>query len=293
MIDFFKSQQESIDIVVDTDAFADSIYEMDDQFAIAYMLTFPKFNVKAFYTFQGDEGFTKGIEEVVKRCGREDLANVIFSGGNKLLDVNKPEKNCAVQDLIERSKDYSEENPLYVLAIGPLTNIGLALLIDPTISKRIVVVALMGHDFKQADTAEYNLIKDLAASQVLVDSDTPLVLVPCIDVAKKLVMSSEECIEHWQNKNSIGDYLIYCMSRMCPEQDFKKLKRIIWDAVPVVFFTHPEWLTTQLHERPTISSDKHWVFKKIEQKLLYVSDIEADKIKTDILERIENCYEQY
>lgn len=277
-----------IDIAIDTDAFADSIYEMDDQFAIAYLLSFDKFNVKAFYTYQNNEGCVRGISEVVNRCNREDLNSVIFRGSTKATNVNAPEQSEAALDLVERSKAYSKDNPLYVLAIGPLTNIANALLIDKTLSERIVLLALMGHDFTQENTAEYNLEKDIIASKVVMESGTPLILVPCINVAKKLVMSYVECVNEWQGNNRIGDYLIYCMGLMCKEEFHHSLKRVIWDAVPVALFAHPEWVTYEITERPFLTFDKHWLFGKNEDKILYVSDIDSEKIKKDIFERIKN-----
>lgn len=277
-----------IDVVIDTDAFADSIWEMDDQYAIAYLLTFDKFNVKAFYTYMAGDDFVRGISEIVNRCGREDLSSVIFKGCTKGTDVNDPEKSEAALDLIERSKNYSKENPLYVIAIGPVTNIADALLIDPTLEERIVLVALFGHDFKQPITDEYNLVKDMVASKVIMETNLPIMLVPCIDVAKKLVMSYSECIEQWQGKNDIGDYLIYCMGLMCKEEYRPNLKRVIWDAVPVALLSHPEWVTYEITERPWLTFDKHWLFGKNDGKILYVSDINSEAIKKDIFERIKN-----
>ncbi len=277
-----------IDIVIDTDAFADSIWEMDDQYAIAYLLSFEKFNVKAFYTYENTDAFVKGVAEVCSRCGRDDLNSVIFRGSTAGVNVNTPEQSEAVLDLIQRSKSYSRENPLYVLAIGPLTNIADALLIDPTLCERLVVVALMGHDFTQPDTAEYNLQKDIVASKVVMESDVPLMLIPCINVAKKLVMSYGECVEEWQGKNAIGDYLIYCMSKMFKGEPKPEYARIIWDAVPVALLAHPEWVTYEITERPWLTFDKHWVFGKNDGKIIYVSDIDSESIKKDMLKRIKN-----
>ena len=283
-----KIPEGKIDVVIDTDAYADSIWEMDDQFAIAYLLSFDKFDVKAFYTYVAGDEFVRGVSEVVSRCSRSDLNSVIFKGSTVGTDINNPEKSEAVTDLVERSKNYSEDNPLYVIAIGPLTNIADALLVDPTLSERIVIVALMGHDFTQPDTNEYNLQKDIVASKVIMESEAPVMLVPCIDVAKKLVMSYGECVENWQGKNSIGDYLIYCMAKMFRDEPKSEYKRIIWDAVPVALLVHPEWVTYEITERPWLTFDKHWLFGKNDGKILYVGDINHEEIKNDIIERIKN-----
>jgi inosine-uridine nucleoside N-ribohydrolase len=149
-------------------------------------------------------------------------------------------------------------------------------------------VALFGHDFKQPITDEYNLVKDMVASKVIMETNLPIMLVPCIDVAKKLVMSYGECVEKWQGKNEIGDYLIYCMAKMFAGVPKAENARIIWDAVPVALLVHPEWVTYEITERPWLTFDKHWLFGKNDGKILYVSDINSEAIKKDIFERIKN-----
>ena len=101
-----------IDVVLDTDAYN----EIDDQFAIAYMLSYTeKLNVKAIYAapfFNSnssgpEDGMEKSYDEILKLldlCGRK---HDVFKGSASYL----PSENTAVEspaatDLIERAKKY-------------------------------------------------------------------------------------------------------------------------------------------------------------------------------------------
>lgn len=68
----------------------------------------------------------KSHEEILRLLERMSISadGFVYKGATRFLDDRKkPVKCAAVDDLIERSKEYSVENRLYVLAIGAITNI--------------------------------------------------------------------------------------------------------------------------------------------------------------------------
>ena len=81
---------------------------------------------------------------------------------------------------------YTEENPLYVVAIGAITNISSALLRNPEIKNRIVLVWLGGHAFHWPDNREFNLYQDVAGARIVCGCGVPLVLLPCMGVVSEL-----------------------------------------------------------------------------------------------------------
>ena len=64
--------------------------------------------------------------------------------------------------------------PLYVLALGCPVNVASALLIEPQIAEKIVVVWLGGTTQEWPSAKEFNLQQDLHASRVLFDSGVPI-----------------------------------------------------------------------------------------------------------------------
>ena len=59
----------------------------------------------------------------------------------------EPVISDAAKDLAERAMDYSEENPLYVIAIGAITNVSSALLMNPEIKTGLYLSGWEGMPF--------------------------------------------------------------------------------------------------------------------------------------------------
>ena len=87
------------------------------------------------------------IHKVVDLVGAPEMKNRIFRGSTAYLpDEKTPVESPAARDLVERALAHSPENPLYVVAIGAITNVASALLMEPRIVDRVVIVWLGGHE---------------------------------------------------------------------------------------------------------------------------------------------------
>ena len=89
----------------------------------------------------------KSYEEILRLLDRLKISpdNFVFKGSTRFLEsIQTPCPSNAVSDLIERALKPSDK-PLYVVAIGAITNIASAILIEPKIIDKIVVVWLGGH----------------------------------------------------------------------------------------------------------------------------------------------------
>jgi purine nucleosidase len=92
-----------------------------------------------------------------------------------LKDAKTPRENPAVDLLLRVSLDFSTSRRLVVFVIGAGTDVASAILKDPTIAKRINVVA-MGFDDWPAGGDGFNVKNDPIAWQVLLNSDVPVVI---------------------------------------------------------------------------------------------------------------------
>jgi len=154
-------------IIIDSDA----NNELDDQHAIAYVLlnpgTFDVEGITVNKTFGGGSirEQAEEAERVVKLCGRSPGVGVYegATGGFREirgnLDRQSFDGSAAVNFIIERA-EARDSRPLVILAIGKLTNVGLALVRQPAIGKRIRIVWL-GSNYP--DPGEYNFENDTAA----------------------------------------------------------------------------------------------------------------------------------
>jgi purine nucleosidase len=157
-----------IRVIFDTD----TNNELDDQHALAYLLfngdAFDLAGVTVNSTRNGGriEGHFAEAERVMRLCGYTGTlpiykgANGSFSTirnqlGNKLSFDGAQ----AVHFIIEQAKK-SSDRKLVVIAVGKLTNLALALMLEPTIADRVRLVWL-GSNYPEP--GEYNLDNDTAS----------------------------------------------------------------------------------------------------------------------------------
>ncbi len=205
-----------VDVVLDTDTFN----EVDDQFALAYLLrsrervrlraiyAAPFFNENSTSPADGMEKSYQEIGKIVDLCGCPEMRQVTFRGATGYLpDAQTPVDSPAARDLVARAMAQPEGKPLYVIGIACITNVASALLLEPQIARKIVLVWLGGHAHHWPHTKEFNMAQDVAAAQVVFGCGVPLVQVPCFGVVTHLAVSPLE-LQHWmKGKNPLCDYL--------------------------------------------------------------------------------------
>ena len=244
-------------IVMDTDTYN----EIDDQFAVVHALLSPeKLSVEALYaapffnqrsTSPGD-GMEKSYEELGRLLDRLDIPaeNFAFRGSDGFLsDYEHPYASDAVTDLIERAM--ASMDPLYVVAIGALTNIASAILIEPKIIEKIVVVWLGGNALHWPHTKEFNLSGDVLAARVVLDCGVPLILIPCQGVTTHLTSTVPEIERYVQGQGAIGDYLAETFKGY--SDDHFAWSKEIWDVVAVAYLINADWVPSNIVSSPIIS----------------------------------------
>lgn len=237
-----------VDIVLDTDTYN----EIDDQYAIAYMILHPeKFNVKGIYAapfHNGNsaspaDGMEKSYDEILKVLAlldRTDLNDIVFKGSPEYLkSESEPVPSPAAEHLAALADSYSPENPLYVAVIGAFTNVASAILKNPRMKENCVFLILGGHaDFLPTPVYEFNMIQDIDAARVIFNSKAPVIQFPAIGAVDALSTSKYE-LEHWlKGKNKLCDYLYENTVREAEKHADPNTPwtRVIWDIVVIAWF---------------------------------------------------------
>ena len=149
-------------VVLDTDTYN----EIDDQFALSWLMLSPELNTKALYAAPffnenstgPEDGMRRSYEEIHKLLGLLGRDAPVFLGSPRYLpDEKSPVPSPAAEDLARRAEGYSPENPLYVAAIGAITNVASAILLNPRVAENTVVVWLGGNGRHWPDGREFNL----------------------------------------------------------------------------------------------------------------------------------------
>ena len=190
-------------------------------------------------------------------------------------------------------------------------------MMEPEIIRKIVVVWLGGQPVHFGHGVEFNLIQDIAASRILLDSGVPLVLVPCMNVASMLTITAPELEQKMKEKNKISDYLadivlnafsspeasafalmmpammrhIYLAKREDRSEEYlahfpsehNAWSRIIWDISTISFLKNPNWTPSVLDNSPVLKDDFSWGNDPSRHKIRIVNFCWRDLIFGDMI----------
>lgn len=273
-------------VVLDTDTFN----EVDDQFALAHLLLSPdRINLEAVYaapflnkrsTSPGD-GMEKSYEEIFRVMEKVKPAETppVFRGSTVFLPgATKAVESAAAIDLVERAMA-PREGKLYVGAIAAATNVASALLLEPKIAERIVVVWLGGHAPSWTHTREFNLAQDLHAARVLLDHEVPLVLVPCYPVASHLITTVAELEQNLAPHSELGKYLTDIVRAYAGNPS--GWSKIIWDIAVSAWMIDESWTTTGEAPSPVLRDDITWEEGRDRRRIQIAHWVKRDEIFAD------------
>lgn len=285
----------NIDVVLDTDAYN----EIDDQFAIAYLLkSKEKLNTKAIYAAPFSnrkaaspaEGMEKSCNEIEKILSLMGEEVEVFKGSEEFLtDENTPVISPAAKHLAALADSYTPSKPLYVVAIGAITNVASAMLLNPAAKENTVVVWLGGHARHYKDTREFNMFQDVAASRVVMQRGVPFVQLPCVGVVSAFTASKCE-LEYWlKGKNPLADYL--AKNTVAEAECYAKgtvWTRVIWDVTAVAWLLNDsERFMEARTEAVRLSSYDNLYEPPLETALeTYVYNIKRDSLMTDLFKKL-------
>ncbi len=283
------------DVVLDTDTYN----EIDDQYALAYLIrSDDRLNLRAVYaapflnaksTSAGD-GMEKSYQEILKiltLMERDDLKQIVYRGSESFLESEtKAVDSEAARDLAERAMCYTTEKPLYVVAIGAITNVASALLMKPEIRDRIVVVWLGGNAASWPHTIEFNMRGDYAAARIIFGCGVPLVQLPCRGVVSEFRVSEPELEYHLRGRNRLCDYLVDNTENEANiHSGLKTWTRVIWDVTAVAWLLGG-FMEDCIMRAPMPGYDGHYVFGGDRPLMRYVYQIDRDKLAADLFEKL-------
>ncbi|MBQ6679252.1 MAG: nucleoside hydrolase [Lachnospiraceae bacterium] len=282
-----------VDVVLDTDTFN----EIDDQFALSYLLkSGEKLNPKAFFaapffnhhSASPGDGMEKSYEEILRLlqlAGREELIPRVFKGSSSYLpDEKTPVISPAAEELIRLAASYTPERPLYVVAIGAITNVASALIMAPEIAEKIVIVWLGGNGREWNDSNEFNLMQDIAAGRVVFGSGAPVIQLPCSGVVSAFTVSIPELTAYFEGRNPLCDFLVKRVKdEVASYAAGICVSRVIWDVTSIGWLLNDgdRFMKMRLAEAPVPEYDGRMAYDK-DRLAGYVYHIKRDALLTDL-----------
>ena len=292
-INQLNTREGKLRMVLDTDTYN----EIDDQFALAYaFLSEDKVKVEAVYAapFNNNrsswvaDGMEKSYQEILRllKMLKKSPDGLAFRGSTDYLkDVKQPLRSEAALDLVQKAKRSSPEYPLYVVAVGCITNVASALLIDPQIIKNIVVVWLGGHGLDWPNQREFNLVQDVLAAQVVLNSGVPLVITPCRPVVSHFHTTIPELGHYLKGKNELSNYLYETVVGYNSSNQ-EAWSKEIWDVVAVAWVINPSWVQTNLVHSPVLTNQVTYSADRSRHFIRMATSINRDAIFRDLFSKL-------
>ena len=240
--------------------------EIDDQWAIAYMLLSGRFDVRGIISAQAPTlpapsahaTYKVLLDEVETRLGMTDHPPLLEGASTPLDNITSPQISDGMRFLIETSKGYGSSHRLTVLTIGAATDVASAILEDPSIVDRIEVVAMGFKNMSAEGGKEYNVENDPHAWQVILNSAVPVTIGSgdvcrehlAMPFAKAAALLSRGPIGAWLWQE-YEDYYFRFVKPLRVD-DFSK-PWVIWDIITLAYV---EGLTKQdTIPRPALAND--------------------------------------
>jgi purine nucleosidase len=271
--------------------------EIDDQWAITYLLIQPRFEVLGVMSTHapsitapaGQTSYRILVDVVENRLGMNTHPPLVEGGSLPLENAKTPRPSPAVSFLIETSKRFSKDNRLTVLMIGAGTDVASAILTDPTIVGRVRVIQMGFNDEQGGD--EFNIANDVHAVQAILDSNVPLVIGPGKVCRESLSLTFDQAREMLARRGAIGgwlweEYQAYYYRSVKPLRvnDFSR-PWIIWDDITLAYLLGMTEQQTQ--SRPRMRDDMTFEQVKTDQTVTWIRDVDEVRMWADFLRLVD------
>jgi len=191
---------------------------IDDVFAILMAHRKPEIDLKAICSVSGNVGIENTTYNAQLIAGLLGADCIIAKGASKpLIKDEQPIGNFHGKDGLggyahlfgtDRLLPLSEmnaletyrkiltesEEPVYIAAVGPLTNLAVLFLVYPELKSKIAAVSIMGGAIKMGNItpySEFNFYKDPEAADIVMKSGVELMMCG-LDVTQKATLSENE-----------------------------------------------------------------------------------------------------
>ena len=281
--------------ILDTDTYN----EIDDQFAITYAMLSGDIDLLAltaapFLNSRAktvEEGMEKSYEEMVRVRDLVDPDGVrnipCFRGSRDYLkNIITPQPSEAAENIVRLVNE--ADDIVYIAVIGCYTNVASALLLDPSIMDKAVILMIGANKFEHGDANEFNLMQDRAAARVIFECGVPLVVLPAFDCTERLYMTNGELMYFlWNKAGKIGNYLcdIFNKDEHFPDDEENNCfsrQRSIWDIGSVAFLRKADEIC-HVHVVPARTIDARGMWRDLNdgRNMLYVDWFDRNKVLSD------------
>ena len=282
-------KKDKINLILDTDTYN----ECDDQFALSYLIKSKNlFNIEAItvapYSHKArnvsvKDGQELSYNEILKICNwlNFETNNRVFKGSMDYIQNGYDEKNDAVNKIIEIAL---KNNKTYILGIGSITNIALAIKKEPKIINKIEIIWLGGNELGYKDNLEYNFRQDVEAVKIVFESKVKLTILPCKNIISELRIDINTLKKYLENKSELCNYLI----ERFYNDGYHGIQesRVIWDISVIAYMINKKWFKTKQISCPNVRENTSYEVTNNKHNITFVTKLNRNKIYEDLFNKL-------
>lgn len=301
-------------VIIDTDP------GIDDAGAVLWVLASRKFDVKALTVVNGNVGLDACVTNALRILELAERTDIpVYRGAYRPIlketmdatwvhgkdgmgdaDLPKPvSKETPGYAPAEMARIIREsEEPVTILALAPLTNVALAILLDPELKKNVKQILFMGGAVNvignDTPVASFNAAVDPEAAYIVYHSGIPVVQLG-LDICDLFTETDEDFERLRREGGKLGEYL-YTMT-LAWRKSFARQKPSRWyktrdkgigmnDVAAAAYLINPGWfaceevaadieLTGSLSSGQTVVDFRGWWNKEPNIKFAYEVDSES------------------
>lgn len=288
---FKVPKNKQIRVIINTDA----KNEADDQYAIVQALLSPRFDNRGliaahFGTARTEHSMAESYDEIVKLLDLMSFPKALaFHGAPYAMSDPRTSVESEGARLIIEEAMKEDDRPLYVLFLGPLTDMAFAYLLEPRIAGRLTCIWIGGGQYPEGGR-EFNLENDIDSARVVFNSEMPVWQIPK-NVYHQVIVSLAELEHRVAPCGELGKYLFDQLAEWnhSPQALASTRTGEYWclgdsPAVGVLLFPHLfdyDWV-----QAPFISDQMTYIQNKQNRPIRVFSRIDSRYIMEDLYAKL-------
>ena len=285
-------EHKKVRIIIDSDA----KNEADDQFAIVHAMLTPKFKIAGiiaahFGNFHSENSMGDSYKECLKLKEMMESDVKVYKGAAKSIESRGIYEYSEGADLIVREALKDDPSPLYVLFMGPITDMACALLEYPEIQDKVTAIWNGGAAYP-AGGMEFNLSNDILAANIIMESDMKVWQIPA-DCVSEVICGIAELEQKVRPYGKIGRYLFEQLSEFNDSPYAHWTSGETWglgDSCTIGVLLHDNSYYYNMQEAPRFNMDMTYVHNTGYRKIRVYHKMDARFILEDFFSKLALTY---